>query len=95
MFFRNFGTLIAYVVGASVDYRIIPCIYVVVPIVFGITFALLPNTPRFHLQRGQIQVSQNYINTNICVSQILKPKILSGRRKFFEVLHGLQRSRFA
>lgn len=55
---RNAGILIAYIVGTLLEYDIIPCIFVVIPIIFGICFSFLPNTPQFHLQKGNEQVSK-------------------------------------
>lgn len=56
LFFRNTGTLIGYILGASVEYEIIPCINVIIPIVFVVVFMMMPNTPQFYLRKGQIQV---------------------------------------
>lgn len=56
LFMRNVGVLIAYALGASVDYQYIPCICAIIPIVFIAIFTFLPNTPRYYLQKGQIQV---------------------------------------
>lgn len=53
---RNSGVLIGFLVGAVVDYRTLPCIFAVVPLVFGILFFFLPNTPQFYLQKGQNKV---------------------------------------
>lgn len=57
LFLRNIGILIAYILGATVDYKNIPFVCVVVPIVFGIIFLTLPNTPQYLLQKGQTLVS--------------------------------------
>lgn len=54
---RNFGTLLIFVLGATVDYHTIPCICITIPIIFAICFTLLPNTPQFYLNKGQYQVS--------------------------------------
>lgn len=58
---RNTGVLIAYVLGATIDYFTIPLICVIIPIVFVINFTFLPNTPRFHLGHGHIRVC------NLCI----------------------------
>lgn len=55
-FLRNVGILIAYILGATVEYKFIPCICVVIPIGFAICFFMLPNTPQYHLRKGQLQV---------------------------------------
>lgn len=53
---RNIGILISYIVGAYVDYKYVPCIFIALPIIFGVLFVALPNTPLFYLQKNQIQV---------------------------------------
>lgn len=55
---RNIGVLLGFIFGASVDYKTIPCISGILPIAFAIIFVMLPNTPRYYLQKGQYQVSQ-------------------------------------
>lgn len=68
---RNTGILVSYIVGAILQYRMVPCVFVTFPIVFAIWFAILPNTPQFHLQRmmihndnqkGHLQVRQIYLD---------------------------------
>lgn len=54
---RNFGVLISYTVGAVLPYHMQPCIFIFVPIIFGIWFFFLPNTPQYHLKKGQIEVA--------------------------------------
>lgn len=54
----NVGLLIAYVLGAYVQYEYIPYICVTIPIIFAVSFSMLPNTPRYHLAAGNIQVRQ-------------------------------------
>lgn len=78
LFFRNVGTLIGYVLGATVEYKIIPCISAIIPIVFVICFMLMPNTPQYHLRKGQTQVRNADSNHTIGV-QVSKSK-----RLFFE-----------
>lgn len=60
----NMGILIAYILGAYVEYTLIPYICGIVPIAFAILFTMLPNTPRFHLAQGNVQVS----NSNFTLS---------------------------
>lgn len=55
-FTRNLGVLIAFIVAAIVEYETLPCIFASVPIIFGISFFFLPNTPQFYLQRRQENV---------------------------------------
>lgn len=53
---RNIGILIAYIVGATMSYTVIPCIFITVPILFAFGFMLLPNTPQYYLLKGQPEV---------------------------------------
>lgn len=57
MIFRNIGTLIGYVLGATIEYKLVPCICIIIPIAFIVIFMMIPNTPRYYLHKGQIQVS--------------------------------------
>lgn len=54
---KNVGVLSSYTLGAVLPYHTQPCIFIFVPIIFGIWFFFLPNTPQFHLKRGQIEVA--------------------------------------
>lgn len=56
---RNVGILIAYILGAFLQYKTIPCILVFVPIIFVISFSLLPNTPQYYLRKGENEVKMN------------------------------------
>lgn len=60
-FCRNVGLLIAYILGAHLPYRDIPLVCIIFPIIFAVVFTMLPNTPRFYLQRGQIHVSEKLL----------------------------------
>lgn len=53
---RNVGVLIAYVVGATVDYEFIPAIFMYIPIVYMICMYFLPNTPQYHFQCENLKV---------------------------------------
>lgn len=55
----NLGILIAYILGATVNYHYIPYICVPVPIIFVIIFTTLPNTPRYHIRKGDIQSAKD------------------------------------
>lgn len=57
-FTRNVGLLIAYILGAHLPYRDIPLVCIIFPIIFAVVFMMMPNTPRYYLQRGQIHVSE-------------------------------------
>lgn len=59
---RNTGILIAYIVGAVVDYELIPCIFVLFPLLYIICFAFLPNTPQHYLLKNRIQVMQVHVS---------------------------------
>lgn len=54
---RNIGILISYIIGAVVDYKYIPCIFIFIPILYVVCFIFLPNTPQFYLHKQQTQVS--------------------------------------
>lgn len=53
---RNSGILIAYIVGAIVDYRHIPFVFIIIPLVYAVGFSFIPNTPQYYLKKNQIQV---------------------------------------
>lgn len=57
MLFGNTGILISFIIGASFDYRLIPCISIIIPISFAIIFAALPNTPLYYFAKSQHDVS--------------------------------------
>lgn len=56
LFFRNIGTLFGMILGANVSYQHNAGICAFVPITFAAVFFMMPNTPRYYLERGQIQV---------------------------------------
>lgn len=58
----NIGALIAYILGAFVEYHYIPYICITMPIIFAVIFIMLPNTPRYYLAKGEIQVKQSFIH---------------------------------
>lgn len=64
LFVRNIGILLAYILGATIDYKYIPSMCVVIPIIFAIAFAILPNTPQFYLQREKTQVRNDRFISN-------------------------------
>lgn len=53
---RNIGTLLGYVLGGTVDYNHIPFVSALVPIIFIILFAMLPNSPRYYIRKRKIEV---------------------------------------
>lgn len=64
---RNTGILIAYILGAIVDYKSIPCIFIFIPLIYVVCFVFLPNTPQYYLQSNQVQVrkQQNFHSFSI------------------------------
>ncbi|XP_055295134.1 facilitated trehalose transporter Tret1-like [Sitodiplosis mosellana] len=58
LFLRNIGVLIAYILGAVVDYEYIPYVCVVIPFGFVIIFATLPNTPQFYIAKGDMNKAE-------------------------------------
>lgn len=68
---RNFGILFAYILGAIFPYEIIAYISVVIPFIFAVWFAFLPNTPQYHLKRGQLKVRLQ-TNSNLSTDYNLK-----------------------
>lgn len=58
MFARNVGILIAYILASTVDYKYIPCICILTPIIFAISFTILPNTPHYYLHKEKPIVSK-------------------------------------
>lgn len=63
LFMRNIGILIAYILGATLDFKQIPFICICFPIIFGFTFIWLPNTPLFNLQNGRLEVRSNIFSS--------------------------------
>lgn len=53
---RNVGILIAYDLGSFLPYRVLPCIFIFIPIVFAVLFVHLPNTPSYYIKRGNLVV---------------------------------------
>lgn len=61
----NVGILSGYWLGTSLDFRLIPCIFIVVPILFVIVFSSVPNTPGFYYSKGQFQVYYKILSCNV------------------------------
>lgn len=53
---RNIGILFSYVIGSFIQYKYLPCICVLIQVIYAAIFIFLPNTPKFHLERHEIQV---------------------------------------
>lgn len=60
--FRNIGILLAFVIGAAADYTVVPCIFILFPLLFVCTFSFLPNSPQFYLLRGENEVRSISMN---------------------------------
>lgn len=56
LFLRNIGILIAFILGATLEYEYIPFTGMILPIIFVFTFMMLPQTPQYLLKKGQFQV---------------------------------------
>lgn len=54
--FGDVGILIGYTTGYTMSYRTVPCICVILPIIFAIIFSSFPNTPQYYLSKGQVHV---------------------------------------
>lgn len=54
---RNIGVLLSYIVGATVQYNIIPAIFIFIPILYMILLFLLPNTPQYYIRTENYQVN--------------------------------------
>lgn len=80
MLSRNFGCLFMFVIGAYVDYMIVPCIFIFFPIVYLCIFMTMPDTPQHFLKEGKPQVFSltNFILFSIPIDHICvyrKPKM--------------------
>lgn len=62
MFSRNVGILSSYIIGSTLPYKYVPCICLLVPVVFFILYAPLQNTCLFYLGQGKPQVSTRTMN---------------------------------
>lgn len=59
---NNFGVLVAYVSGTFLDYDKVPYVVIVVPAVFLVGMAFLPETPSVLLRQNKIEVSLSHKN---------------------------------
>lgn len=59
MLARNTGYMVAFAVGAYVEYVIVPYLYIGLPILFLILFLCLPNTAPFLVRHGKYEVSES------------------------------------
>lgn len=87
----NMGISIAYILGAYVDFHYIPYVCVPIPIVFAVSFIFLPNTPRYHIRKGDIQVRQTkpiYSNIGGSMVEFLKFQSAKDALKFYKGYKG-------
>lgn len=59
---RSIGYMVAFIIGAYVDYSIVPFIYLGIPILFFTTLLYLPNTPSHLIKIKKYEVSFNFSN---------------------------------
>lgn len=89
LFLRNIGILIAYALGATVDYKYIPCICIIIPIAFVIIFSTLSNTPQYYLRKGNLHVRNDWLHEHS--SNQLNHFVILESRKRIETLQRLRR----
>lgn len=67
---RNSGILLAYIVGASLDYSQIPFVFICLPLVFVVNFWFLPSTPQYLMRCGRFEVIHfSDLNVSFLVSE--------------------------
>lgn len=49
--------LTAFILGALLDYHLLPFIFITIPIAYLMKFMLLPNTPQHLVKRGKFEVT--------------------------------------
>ncbi|XP_037038802.1 facilitated trehalose transporter Tret1-like [Bradysia coprophila] len=66
----NIGILMSFIAGAYVKYSLFPCIMIVFPLMFIISFYFLPETPQYLLQHDKVKEAENalrfYRNAQVC-----------------------------
>lgn len=75
----------AYISGVYFTYGTIPFIFISVPLMFFISFSILPNTPQYYLIRKKYQVSLVNENHELNGMQMIIVIILA-RGKIFKIL---------
>jgi len=75
MFAVNLGTLISFIAGAFLSYRIVPCVMLVVPIIFVLSYIVFPEKSQYRVQRIfdteediHIRLHQESVENNINAS---------------------------
>lgn len=56
----NIGILIGYIGGTYLDYRTVPYVMMIFPILFIFVFLFMPNTPQYYLKSRQIGVRNKF-----------------------------------
>jgi len=64
MFAVNLGTLVSFVAGAFLSYRVVPCVMLVVPIIFILSFIVFPEKSIKCDNEGHDQNNYNDKNIN-------------------------------
>lgn len=67
---RNSGMLTAFILGALLDYHLLPFIFIIIPIAYLMKFLLLPNTPQHLVKRGKFEVTLKIIANSYTVDQM-------------------------
>lgn len=98
MFSRNVGILLAYIIGSTLPYKYVPCICLMVPVVFFILFAPLQNTCSYYLGQGKPHVSNPKkicsTKTIVFVNQLQVTIQNIESRKSTEILQRFQRKKW-
>lgn len=60
MLVLTIGILASFVAGTYLDYAFYPKIFVGLPVIFFIAFALMPDTPQYFIARNEHEVSKRF-----------------------------------
>lgn len=84
---RYMGVLLAYVVGAYIEYIYVPIIFVFIPTIYALIFVFLPNTPQCYLRKNQIQVSISHIKSMCALCNKFLINIFMGNFNRMQRMH--------
>lgn len=73
---RNSGILLAYIVGALLDYSQIPFVFICLPFLFIVNFWFLPSTPQYLIRCGHFEVT-TYI-------ELHPPNVIDENGEYFQ-----------
>lgn len=59
--------LTSYILSAILEYDQLPYIYIILPIVYMINLASLPNTPQYLVRKGKFEVKEKNDETELKV----------------------------